>query len=329
MRRPRAGVFSLERLYQDVRGAMSSDCRIRVHVCRNLSNGLFPRVQDMWIARRYQDDVNHVTGDVQFLAIALPRSRTVLTVPDLVLLKRLRGLRRWIIWFAWYWWPIRSCAAVVTISEATRSDLLKNIKCDPKKVHVIHCPVSSEFQHCPREFNESRPRILLVGTGWNKNVHSVAKALVGVECVLTIVGPLSTTQTDLLRNLGINYESHSNLSQEELVAQYASADLLVFASIFEGFGLPIVEAQAMGRPVVTSNLQPMKEVAGGAACLVDPDDCASIRKGVLRVIEDRTYRRQLVERGLLNAARFDAKRVAEQYATLYRQVSVASRKSLR
>lgn len=324
MRRPRGASFSIERLFQDVRGAMPRDCLMQVHVCRNFSNGLLPRLQNMWLARRHQGDVNHITGDVHFLAIALLGKKTVLTVHDLVLLKRLRGLRRWIVWFAWYWWPVRRCAAIVAISEETRRDLLDNVRCDPTKVHVIRNAVSSEFKYSPREFNEISPRILLVGTGWNKNVDLIATALVGVSCKLAIIGHLSEAQSNRLRDLDISYENYENLSRTNLVSEYARSDMLVFASLFEGFGLPIVEAQAMGRPVVTSDLEPMKEVAGEGACLVDPTDCASIRKGIMRVIEDAAFRKNLVERGLLNVMRFDAHRVAEEYANIYRQVALTS-----
>lgn len=321
VRRPRQSSFSLERLFEDLRHAMPRDCSIRVHVCRNFSTGIAPRLQDMWLARRRQGQVNHITGDVHFLAIALCGKRTILTVHDLVLLKRLRGVRRWIIWFAWYWWPLRRCAAIVVISEQTRRDLLDNIPCDPSKVFVIRNAVSSEFVHSPCDFNQGKPRILVVGTGWNKNLELVAKAVADISCQLVIIGALSEGQSALLSSLRLDYENHVSLTRMELLSQYQSSDMLVFASTFEGFGLPIVEAQAVGRPVVTSDLEPMKEVAGPGACLVDPDKCLSIRQGVLRVINNKEFRDQLIARGLENVTRFRSNKVAEQYAMLYRQVA--------
>ena len=111
-----------------------------------------------------------------------------------------------------------------------------------------------------------------------------------------------------------------DLSREELVEQYQRCDLLIFASTYEGFGLPIVEANAVGRPVVTSNLWSMPEVAGNAACLVDPLDVASIRAGICRVIQDSAYRERLVEAGFENVKRFQVEGIAAQYANLYRSV---------
>jgi glycosyltransferase involved in cell wall biosynthesis len=89
--------------------------------------------------------------------------------------------------------------------------------------------------------------------------------------------------------------------------------------------LPIVEGQAVGRPVVTSNCSSMAEVAGDSACLVDPLDVASIRAGVARVCGDADYRAELVRRGFENVKRFSARAVAEQYAALYREVAGQSR----
>ncbi len=92
---------------------------------------------------------------------------------------------------------------------------------------------------------------------------------------------------------------------------------MILPSLHEGFGLPILEAQATGRPVLTSQLEPMASISGGAACLVDPTNSESIRSGLLRIIEDRSYRNDLVDRGFKNVNRFQLKNVARQYYELY------------
>jgi glycosyltransferase involved in cell wall biosynthesis len=103
---------------------------------------------------------------------------------------------------------------------------------------------------------------------------------------------------------------------------YAQADMVLFASTYEGFGLPIIEAQATGRPVVTSRVTAMPEVAGEGACLVDPYDVSSIRNGVLRVLDDGSYRDSLVHLGFENVRRFEPSLIASQYARLYEEVSL-------
>ena len=100
---------------------------------------------------------------------------------------------------------------------------------------------------------------------------------------------------------------------------------MVFVSLAEGFGLPILEAQAIGRPVVTSDLSPMRDVAGGAACLVDPRNVDSIRAGIRRVIKDSNYREGLVELGLRNVVQYQPQVVASRYARLYEHIAQRSR----
>lgn len=279
------------------------------------------RLWDLFAARRHQGDVTHVTGDVHYLTFLLDRRRTVLTVHDLVLLGRLRGIRRWILWLLWYWLPIRRSAAIVTISEATRRELLAHVHCDPAKVHVIHNPVSDAFVPVPKAFDADCPRILQIGTTPNKNVERVAQALRDIPCKLVVIGALNENQRAALEGNGIHYENHVGLSRDAVVDQYSACDLLVFASTYEGFGLPILEAQAVGRPVVTGNVSSMPEVAGDGACLVDPFDVAALRSGILRVIGDAGFRRQLIDAGQRNVRRFSTEAVAEHYAALYRTIA--------
>lgn len=325
MRRPRPNVFSIERLYEDIRVGLPHDCRATIWTCRNASLGLLPRLKDIWAARKAQGDVNHVTGDVHYLTFLLDPKRTVLTIHDLVSLKRLEGIRRWIVWLLWYWLPTRRCSVIVTISETTRAALLESVRCDPAKVRVIHNNVSDEFLRVERPFNVEAPRILHIGTKPNKNLERLAEALQGIPCKLTVIGQLSKAQIVSLRRHGIEYENYVGLSRSDLVAQYAAADMLVFASTYEGFGLPIVEAQAVGRPVVTSNISAMPEIAGAGACLIDPFDVTSIRAGVQRIVEDPDYREQLVEAGHRNVERFRTTTVAGRYAEIYREVKAKSK----
>ena len=138
---------------------------------------------------------------------------------------------------------------------------------------------------------------------------------------MRIIGRLEDEHRASLVTHGVAFTSASGLSDAAMRDEYAKCDMLVFASTAEGFGMPILEAQAVGRPVVTSQVSSMPEVAGDAAELVDPFDIASIRAGVRRVIEDARHREALVARGFENVRRFSPQAIAAQYAALYREVA--------
>lgn len=313
---------SIRRLFTDVRRSLPDDFDASVAVSRFESKGIFRRIYNIFEAAFRQGDVNHITGDVHFLAYFLRGDRTVLTILDLGTLHRLRGWRRALFLYLWFWLPIRRVAVVSVISEFTKQDLLRHIKIDAHKVRIVHCPVSADFTPTTREFSNAMPIVLLIGTRPNKNVERVVQALQGLPCRLRVIGELDDSQLRALRQCEVAYSSVSNISDDQVIEEYRQCDMLVFASIYEGFGLPIVEAQATGRPVVTSNTCSMPEVAGTAACLVNPFDVASIREGIVKVINDQSYREELVRRGFENVKRFRTDHISAQYGMIYMDLVV-------
>lgn len=276
-------------------------------------------------ARQSQSDINHITGDIHYALLGFSRRKiNILTIHDCVLLKRLsrRNPRYWLIKWVWHVLPIRKADCVTVISDNTKADLLSFISCDPAKIRVIPNFIDPAFAHMvrfSRAFRE-RPRILFIGTTPNKNLERLCEALEGLSADLDIIGRLNEEQLDCLRRHGITYSQSFGLSKEEVLQHYRDADVLAFPTTFEGFGLPIIEGQAAGLPVLTSDLSPMREVAGEGACLIDPYRPASIREGLLRIIGDEAYRHQLIEAAYDNIRRYDLDAVVLQYVELYREL---------
>jgi len=263
-------------------------------------------------------DLYHVTGDIHYAVIGFPRRKVLLTIHDCVFMRQPKGLKRWLLKKLFLDWPVRHCRLITTISEATKRDIVLHTGCNPDKIRVIPNPIREGIQYCEKMFDAENPVILFVGTTPNKNLERTIQALEGVSCVLRIIGEIKDDIRALLDRHGVQYSTASRLTDEQMAAEYAAADMILFPSLYEGFGLPILEAQKTGRPVITSDLSPMKEVAGGAACLVDPLSVTSIREGVLKVIGDQAYRQQLMTSGGHNVQRYDVVIISQQYLSCYR-----------
>lgn len=320
-RKPRPDFnFSVEILFAQIRKAMPSEVAWEIRELRYFSNGFFKRLYIALEAAFNQREVNHITGDINFIAIFLRKQRTVLTILDLGFMNHPNPLARKVLRFFWVTLPVKRSAIITTISAATKHELLKYVRIDPDRIKVVYVPISDAFVASPKQFDKNEPTILQIGTKPNKNVHRLVKALTGIRCRLEIVGDVDKDLEKELKQASINYRASKNLSNEEVLEKYKAADILSFVSTYEGFGMPIVEANAIGRAVVTSNVLSMPEVAGNAAHLVDPYSVASVREGILKLIEDDVYREKLIANGYNNRKRFDATEIANQYTEIYKQL---------
>jgi glycosyltransferase involved in cell wall biosynthesis len=321
---PYRGQLSIERLFCEIRGFLPGNFEVETATSPYHSKGILPRVANLLFARRQRADVHHVLGDVHYLCFGLRRSTLMLTVHDCAVLTRIPYWKRAIMRYFWFTGPIRRAALVTTISQSTKDELRKWVGALADKVEVIPNCFRAEFKATPQNFNSNAPVALQVGTGWNKNVERVAQSLSGTGCRLEIIGILDAVQRAILKASGVVFTELGQISHDAVVEAYRRCDFVIFASFYEGFGLPILEAQATGRPVITSNRSSMPEVAGEGALFVDPESTASIRSAVDSLLHDKGLRTSLVEKGYQNVERFRPSVIAEMYAAAYQRILQSS-----
>jgi glycosyltransferase involved in cell wall biosynthesis len=321
-RKPRAvGNYSVEFIFEDVRSRLAERIQARVEVSPHESSGLWKRLQNCLAAAKRQGVVNHVTGDVNYLGLMMDKKRTIQTILDCVHLESSRGLKHQLLKLFWVSIPERNARYITAISEATKQEILRHHPCDPDKIIVIPVAISDRFVLRPHVFNFERPRILQLGTAPNKNIPRLIEAIEGLDVTLHIIGKKTDELTRLLQEKNIEHVFESGLSDEEVRDRYAAADIVSLVSTYEGFGMPILEGQATGRPVITSNILSMPEVAGDAAVLVDPTDTAAIRAGILRIISDAAFREHLVRKGMENIRKYNPDVIADSYYQLYQSIA--------
>jgi glycosyltransferase involved in cell wall biosynthesis len=127
-------------------------------------------------------------------------------------------------------------------------------------------------------------------------------------------------QSQLLNDYAINYDNFIQITDDELLMLYRKAHIVPFLSTFEGFGLPILEGQSQNCVILTSNIEPMLDVAGKGAVFVNPFNIESIKVGFLEIISNTELQQLLIREGIENIKRFDVKVIANQYIELYREV---------
>lgn len=312
--------FSLEQIFNDLRIRLGSIFEVKLVEVPYVSSGIMRRLLNVLYSIFNQGDINHITGDINYVNLLLKKKKNVLTILDCGIIHRKKGIIKKIIATIWFKLPVNRSSLVTVISDATKKDLLSVVNCNPDKIKIIYVPINEQFKYIPKLFDTLKPRILQIGAAPNKNLSNLILATKKRPCKLVIVGEISKENKRLIEQFNIEYENYIGLSLDEIIEQYIKSDILFFASTFEGFGMPILEAQATGRPVITSSILSMPEVGGDAAHYVDPYDVDAISNGINKIISDSSYRDQLIKKGLENIKRFDPEVIANQYKALYEEI---------
>ncbi len=261
-------------------------------------------------------DIYHITGDTHFLIWGVRRDKKkVLTIHDLGFLRDSKGIKRMILKYFWLTGPMKKADVVTTVSVATKNDIRRFFSKYSKKIHVIPTVIDPRFTPVEKAFKTEWPTILLLGSAPNKNLKRVLKATKGLNVHLSIVAQLDAEELALLA--GQSYEVSSSISFDSLLEKYQQTDIVMLCSTLEGFGMPIIEAQATGRVVLTSNCSSMPDVAGKGALFVDPFSIKSMREGLEKLISDAKLRETLINEGFENTKRFLPETISAMYLEVY------------
>lgn len=316
--RREGGSPSIERVFRAVAGELNKRSIQTSFVKVPYGNGVAGIFLNLLLFRPPKADIIHITGHVNYLGLTVPRNNSVSTIHDLTILDLRSGVRRWLIEKLFFVWPSRRLKYLTAISDATKIKLTKSARISPEKVRLIENPLL--VSSTPKQIRDNDPIVLQVGTAPNKNVERLVEAIAGISCRLHIIGKISDQLRQRISELRISLIHDEWIDDTGIENAYRNADIVTLCSTEEGFGLPIIEGQATGALVVTSDRSPMKEIAGGGAILVDPASVDSIREGISAGITDNELRASTINRGRVNILRFEKSEIARQYLALYNDI---------
>lgn len=293
----------------------------------------------LW-ARGQQGALNHIVDhSYGHLLFTLDPARTLVTVHDIAPL-HFPGRRGGLSSLAWLlaWRGIRRARHIIADSAATAAELQNHVSLDLANFYVIPLAVAPGFRPRPPESAECLRRrylppggrlLLHIGhTQPRKNLPALLQALALLNQqgwpahLIQVGGRPDPAQQQLIRDLGLEQSVHfvGYVPDEALPDFYSAAELLVFPSLYEGFGLPLLEAMACGTPVVCSDLAVFREVCGPAALYADPGDPAAFAAALARVLDTPSLAAELRELGHARARLFTWERTARETLAVYRQM---------
>lgn len=317
-RQKRESANSIETVFQAIipylympHGAMRLPCN---------GASLHSIVENLRYARIHRGKINHITGDAHYIALATGRN-TLLTVHDVG--SALNGglFKQMLIKLLWFYLPALIVKRITVISQATFNELVGLVPFAKNKIVIIHNPLNADLSFSPKKFDAQCPMILHIGTKENKNLERVIKAISTIHCKMAILGKLTNNQVELLEACSIRYDNYYDLEYGKVIELYNSSDIISFPSMYEGFGMPLIEANAIGRPVLAGDIPVLHEVAPDSALFVDPYSEDAIRSGLVKLINDNSLRERLIRNGLENAKRFLPQNIAQQYNKIYETIA--------
>jgi glycosyltransferase involved in cell wall biosynthesis len=306
----------------------SGKVNISLQVKRAVAKPLFWRN----CSKSYQhaENIHILSQNLSFLNFGKKRIITCLDLIPLIM----PGTIGEKYWRRFLYSGLKKADHIISISQATKDDLVKIYRIDPAKITPIMLGVSPEFR--PRDKADCRKELELSGSDkWvlhvgtpapRKNFITVLRAFKSISgstgVKLVKVGRISEVEQRFISQNDLNESVivREHVGKNDLPLYYAGADVLAFPSLYEGFGLPVLEAMASGCPVITSNTTSLPEVAGDAGILIDPKDWFGLSKKMTEVIQSRELAEKCRENGIEKAKLFTWKKTAINTKKVYDMV---------
>lgn len=313
--RSRNSAFSIKKVTQTVTSHINN--KIENYV-PNTGFNLKTIIGNIWYVfrKRNRKGINHITGEIHYCILGLIGCKSVLTIHDTVSLDFYNGskFKNMILEWLWYRIPLKIATKVICISEETKRCVERYT--DRQDIVVIHNAVDPQIKYS-EEVARQIPKVLFIGTNPNKNLERCFDALKGIVCDVTIIGKLNPNQIECLERNKINYINKYGLTDEEIREEYKDCNIVSFCSLFEGFGMPIIEANKAGRAVITSTIRVLQEIGGDSVYYVDPENVNEIHAGYDKLISDVTCKQELVKKGLENVKKYDYSNILPQWLYVY------------
>ena len=317
------GGMSIEENFQPLIGKMKeTNSVMQYNVPYYAGSNPFKMLKNILFIRKHstKNGINHITGDIHYGVLGLIGRKSVLTIHDDYAIRQIKKgglLNKAFKWLFWYFFPIKLADAAVCTTPTTFKNI-SNLYNSPKLCIITHHCLPPIFKNKSKPINKLCPSLLQLGTDNNKNLETTLKVVSRLKCKLIVLKPMTELQHKMAERLKIDYENKYDLPFEEVVAEYDKCDIVLFPSLFEGLGMPIIEGQAAGKPVITSDLEAMNWTAGDSAHLLkNPLDEEEYYNALVKVIMDDDYRDSLISKGFENIKRFSLNRAFENYIKLY------------
>jgi|SaaInlStandDraft_1057018.scaffolds.fasta_scaffold16998_3 glycosyltransferase involved in cell wall biosynthesis len=320
-RKPAKNQFSVEKTNTTIIEGFkkyNSHYKLNRIIAKKESRGIINRLFIWFQAYKFKGDIFHVSGDILFSILFNRSKKKVITILDLRYKTYDQFFKKIILKFLWFKLPIKYSDLILTISEEVKKEIIKEFKVPTDKIKVVYVPFDkSKFKNKTiRKSVRDKINVLIIGTKKNKNLSNILIACKNIKTIhLNIIGKIPEELLPLTKD--ISFKEYIGINDKEVASLYQKSSVLCFPSFFEGFGMPIIEANLSGLPVVCSNIEVLKEIAGNSALFVDPFKADEIKQSIIRIEKNKNLRDELIQKGYENSKKFELKQIIKRYSDAY------------